>query len=499
MPYGSRVFASVTSAAVVGVDTRSVRVEVTVRGVNPAFTIVGLPDASVREARERVQSAVRSSGIRFPTNRVTVNLAPADLPKVGSAYDLPMALGVLAAAGEVPSGVADVVAIGELALDGTVRAARGGLAAGMIAAARGIRCLVAPSLAGEAALAGADVRGVRSLSHAIAVAVGEDEGVAPLTVPPDRVDDPGATDLATVRGQPTARRALEIAAAGGHHVILSGPPGTGKTLLARCLPSILPPLGRDEALDVACAHAAAGRPTTLGVQPPFRSPHHTATTAAILGGGSGIPVPGELTLADHGVLFLDELAEFPAHLLDTLRQPIEEGVVHIARKGISVAFPCRVQLVAATNPCPCGYFDDERVPCRCSPARLDRYQGRLSGPLLDRFDLRVPVRRVGAAELLGPEGEPSASVRARVVDARSVQRARQGTRLNRSLSRTELDGLSWDGESTSILATALDRLALTARGWDRVRRVARTIADLEGVETTTVDHMAEALALRGPG
>ncbi len=487
------MFASVTSAALVGVEPRPVTVEVHVSGRTRGFTIVGLPDASVREARERVRSAITSSGHAFPARIVTVNLAPADLPKVGSAYDLPIALGVLAASGEVPAAATGVVAIGELALDGSVRPARGGLAAGIVARRAGARCLVARDAATEAGLSAADVRGVRSLAHAVAVALGEDDGEP---VPPP--SDPGSdrpVDLASVRGQATARRALEVAAAGGHHLMMIGPPGAGKTMLARALAGILPDLTPTEALEVAQAHAAGGRPPAVRPRPPFRSPHHSATPAAILGGGSGVPVPGELTLADRGVLFLDELAEFPVHLLDTLRQPIEEGRVHIARKGVSVSFPCRVQLVAATNPCPCGYLGDARTPCRCTRSSVDRYRARLSGPLLDRFDLRVPVPRLEAVELLGPPGEPSRAVRARVTAARHRQQER-GT-LNRALSRDDLDRLPWAADSERLLRSALDRLGLTGRGWDRVRRVARTIADLDDSPAASGDHVAEAIALRG--
>jgi magnesium chelatase family protein len=286
-----------------------------------------------------------------------------------------------------------------------------------------------------------------------------------------------------------------VAAAGGHHLLLSGPPGAGKTMLARCLPGVLPPLDDDAALEVAQAWAAAGLRRPDPTAPPFRSPHHSASLAALVGGGSGVPGPGELTKAHRGVLFLDELGEYPPHLLDALRQPIEEGSVVIARRAGAVRFPCAVQLVAATNPCPCGFDGDRIVACRCTPRAVDRYRRRLSGPLLDRFDLRVPVGRLEPDELTAPPGEPSAAVRLRVVRARAVQSARGG--LNRDLRRSDLDRQPWEPQAAVLLRAAVDRLALTARGWDRVRRVARTVADLAGDATIEEGHVAEALAYRG--
>ncbi|MBU1866747.1 MAG: ATP-binding protein, partial [Actinobacteria bacterium] len=370
-----------------------------------------------------------------------------------------------------------------------------GLAAGMVAAAAGLPCVLPAGSAAEAGMVGGiEIRVAGSLAAAVSAALGE-HIVIPTPSPP--LPMPNRFDLSGVRGQLVARRALEVAAAGAHHLLLTGPPGAGKTLLARCLPGILPALGPDEALEVAQAWAAGGRPRPPGAAPPFRSPHHSATAAAVLGGGSGVPVPGELTMAHRGVLFLDELGEFPPHLLDALRQPLEEGRVHVARKGVSVEFPCAVQLVAATNPCPCGYTGDGFVSCTCSPGAVARYRRRLSGPLLDRLDLRVHVPRLKPEEMAGPGGEPSAVVRARVCQARARQAGRGG--LNRDLGRDRLDGLEWTGAANRALEAAARKTALTARGWDRVRRVARTIADLDGAGPVEEQHMTEALHFRGDG
>jgi magnesium chelatase family protein len=448
----------------------------------------------VREAKDRVRAALASSGYLFPNRRVTVNLAPADLPKAGSAYDLPIALGVLAASRAVPYAVTGVVALGELALDGSVREVRGGLAAGFVARDMNAPCVLSGSAAGQASLVkGADVHSVGSLAEAVSVALGESPGGS-LPDPPH--DPPGpSVDLCELRGQAFARRALEIAGAGGHHLLLSGPPGSGKTMLARCLPGVLPRLGDEERLQVAQIWSAVGRSAIPPAAPPFCAPHHTATTAAIVGGGSGVPVPGQVSLAHRGVLFLDELGEFPVPVLEALRQPIESGQVAIARKGISVTFPADLQLIAATNPCPCGYSGDPIKACRCSSRAVERYRRKFSGPLIDRFDLRVVVGRPERGGLVGPPGESSAAVRKRVESARVAQGERG--QLNRSLDRRQLDALPWEEGAIGLLHAAVERFAVTGRGYDRVRKVARTIADLGGVSVVGESHAAEALGFRG--
>jgi magnesium chelatase family protein len=498
------VVCTVQSGALCGIEGVAVGVEVDLLQRLPGVVIVGLAGSAIRESAERIRSAIQSAGLDFPRKRVVVNLAPADLKKSGSAFDLPIAVGILAAAELVDDArLAETCLVGELSLEGRLRPVRGALSLALMAAEQGMRNIILPAeCAGEAAMTpGIEVLAAPDLRAVLRWLDGGDALPLATAAAPEGAS-PGP-DLRTVRGQHRARRALEIAAAGGHNLLMIGPPGCGKTMLASRLPSILPALDFTEAIDITRIHSAAGLSDGgLVMRRPFRAPHHSISAAGMIGSAS--LQPGEVSLAHHGVLFLDEVPEFSRSVLELLRSPLEDRRLTLCRAQGTVTLPASISLVAAANPCPCGYLGHPTRPCICPPAALDRYQARLSGPLLDRIDLRIWVQPV-AAELLvrGPGGESSAEVRARVVKARDRQRARlvgTGLTCNAELSGEALRQHATPApEAAALLETAIRSQGLSARGWSRILKVARTIADLDGASQIDSAHVLEASSYRLPG